>query len=189
MSEDQSPEPGPAERSSAEQPTGATQSSEQHSNEQRDQRLRNLQALIARGIEPYPYSYEASHTAAELHEEHGGLAAGEVVEGSRVSVAGRLMLLRMLGKLTFATVQDASGRIQVSFQKDDLEEYNALKKFDLGDWVAVSGSLYATKTGELTVRVDSFELLAKALRPLPDKHHGLADKEARYRQRYLDLIT
>ena len=189
MSEDQSPEPGPAERSSAEQPTGATQSSEQNSTEQRDQRLRNLQALIARGIEPYPYSYEASHTAAELHEEHGGLAAGEVVEGSRVSVAGRLMLLRMLGKLTFATVQDASGRIQVSFQKDDLEEYNALKKFDLGDWVAVSGSLYATKTGELTVRVDSFELLAKALRPLPDKHHGLADKEARYRQRYLDLIT
>ena len=94
MSEDQSPEPGPAERSSAEQPTGATQSSEQHSNEQCDQRLSNLQALIARGIEPYPYSYEASHTAAELHEEHGGLAAGEVVEGSRVSVAGRLMLLR-----------------------------------------------------------------------------------------------
>src|SRR5690606_7764766 len=116
MADEQSTEAG-----SAEQRTGRAGQTEVHSSEQRDQRLRNLQALIARGIEPYHFSIEASHSAAELQESHGGLAAGEAVEGSHVSLAGRLVLFRMLGKLTFATLQDASGRIQVSFQKDDLE--------------------------------------------------------------------
>src|SRR5690606_11613959 len=154
MSED-----APNERSSNGQPAIDQPSNDQPSNEQRDQRLRNRQALVTRGLEPYPYSYEVSDSAAELHERYAGLEAGAVVEGSEAAVAGRLVLLRMLGKLTFATLQDASGRIQVSFQKDDLDEYNALKKFDLGDWVAVEGSLYATKTGELTVRAGSFALL------------------------------
>lgn len=158
-------------------------------NEQRDQRLRNLEALVERGFEAYPYGYSASHTAAELHAAHPEPTAGEAIEAEAVSVAGRVMLLRMLGKLTFATLQDATGRIQVSFQKDELEAYNALKKVDLGDWLEVKGSLYATKTGELTVKVAEFRPLVKSLRPLPDKHHGLADKEARYRQRYLDLLV
>src|SRR5690606_98672 len=160
--------------------------------DQRAQRLNNLSALIERGIEPYPYSFAATHSAAELHASHGGLEAGERAPDhgqGQVTVAGRVMLKRMLGKLTFATLQDDSGRIQVSFQKDKLEQYNALKKIDLGDWLEVSGEVYATQTGELTVDASAFRLLVKALRPLPSKHHGLVDKEARYRQRYLDLIV
>jgi len=115
--------------------------------------------------------------------------AGGTGATGTVTVAGRVMLKRMLGKLTFATLQDESGRIQVSFQKDKLEQYNALKKIDLGDWLEVTGEVYATQTGELTVDAGAFRLLVKALRPLPAKHHGLVDKEARYRQRYLDLIV
>ena len=156
--------------------------------DQRDQRLRNLQALVARGIEPYPYSFERTHTSAELRAEHPSLAPGDRVDGDEVTVAGRVMLLRMLGKLTFATLQDQAGRVQVSFEKAKLADYNALKKLDLGDWLEVTGQVYATRTGELTVDARSFRLLAKALRPLPSKHHGLQDKELRYRQRYLDTI-
>jgi len=156
--------------------------------DQRDQRLRNLQALVERGIEPYPYSFERTHTSAELRAEHPSLAPGDRVDGDEVTVAGRVMLLRMLGKLTFATLQDHAGRVQVSFEKAKLADYNALKKLDLGDWLEVTGQVYATRTGELTVDARSFRLLAKALRPLPSKHHGLQDKELRYRQRYLDTI-
>lgn len=157
--------------------------------EQRDQRLRNLEALVERGFEAYPASFHASHSAAELHAAHPEPTPGEAIEAEPVSVAGRVMLLRMLGKLTFATLQDGSGRIQVSFQKEKLEAYNALKKVDLGDWLEVTGTLYATKTGELTVDATEFRPLVKSLRPLPDKHHGLVEKEARYRQRYLDLLV
>src|SRR5690606_17584411 len=156
--------------------------------DQRDQRLRNLQALVERGIEPYPYSFERTHTSAELRAEHPSLAPGDRLDGDEVTVAGRVMLLRMLGKLTFATLQDHAGRVQVSFEKAKLADYNALKKLDLGDWLEVTGQVYATRTGELTVDARSFRLLAKALRPLPSKHHGLQDKELRYRQRYLDTI-
>jgi lysyl-tRNA synthetase class 2 len=158
--------------------------------DQRAQRLNNLTSLVERGLEPYPYSFEATHTAAELHATHGGLEPGQrAADAGAVTVAGRVMLKRMLGKLTFATVQDESGRVQVSFQKDKLEQYNALKKIDLGDWLEVTGEVYATQTGELTVDAQAYRLLVKALRPLPAKHHGLVDKEARYRQRYLDLIV
>jgi len=156
--------------------------------DQRDQRLRNLQALVDRGVEPYAYSFERTHTAAELRAQHPSLQPGDRVEGEPVTVSGRVMLLRMLGKLTFATLQDQSGRVQVSFERAKLEQYDALKKIDLGDWLEVTGHVYATKTGELTVDADAFRLLAKALRPLPSKHHGLQDKELRYRQRYLDTI-
>ena len=156
--------------------------------EQREQRLRNLAALVERGFEAYPYRSEASHRAAELHERHGGAKPGDEFS-ERVTVAGRVMLLRAMGKVTFATLQDASGRIQAYFQRDALEHYPALKKIDLGDWLEVSGTLFVTKTGELTVKADAFRPLVKSLRPLPDKFHGLTDKEARYRQRYLDLMV
>ena len=155
--------------------------------EQRQQRLRNLESLVERGFEAYPYSYRASHRAAELHAAHPEAEPGEAWE-ERVSVAGRVMLLRMMGKVTFVTLQDASGSIQVYFQKEALEPYNALKKLDLGDWLEVSGTLFVTKTGELTVRAERFRPLVKALRPIPKEHFGLADKETRYRQRYLDLM-
>ncbi len=158
-------------------------------NEQREQRLRNLEALSELGFEAYPYAYRPSHTSAELHRLHPAPEPGARMGDERVVVAGRVMLLRMLGKLTFATLQDGAGRIQVSFQRDKLSDYAALKKVDLGDWLEAEGTLYATRTGELTVDADAFRPLVKSLRPLPDKHHGLSEKEARYRQRHLDLLV
>ena len=157
--------------------------------EQREQRLRNLGSLVERGFEAYPHHYRPSHTAAELHKAHPGIKAGEEFPKERIVIAGRAMLLRRMGKVMFATVQDASGRIQAYFQRDELKNYNSLKKIDLGDWLEVEGIIFATQTGELTVRVEAFRLLAKSLRPLPDKHRGLVDKEVRYRQRYIDLMV
>jgi lysyl-tRNA synthetase class 2 len=156
-------------------------------NEQRQQRLQNLSALAEMGFEAYPYSYEVSHQAAELHASHEASAGMEWPE--EVSVAGRVMLLRAMGKVTFITLQDASGQIQAYFQKDLLEHYPALKKIDLGDWLEVKGNLFVTQKGELTVKAKTFRPLVKSLRPLPDKYHGLTAKEQRYRQRYLDLMV
>ncbi len=158
-------------------------------NEQREQRLKNLSSLVERGFEAYPYAFSTSHRAADLQERHQGAAAGDEFPDEIVTVAGRAMTVRMMGKATFATLQDASGTIQAYFQKDVLERYNALKKVDIGDWLEVSGPLFVTQTGELTVRAQAFRPLVKSLRPLPDKYHGLADKEQRYRQRYLDLMV
>ena len=158
------------------------------SNEQREQRLRNLDSLVERGFEAYPYDFEATHRAVDLHEAYKGEAGSEWPDAG-VKIAGRVMLLRGMGKVTFITLQDASGQIQAYFQKDQLERYNALKKIDLGDWLELSGSMFVTQKGELTVKVDAFRLLIKSLRPLPEKYHGLSDKEQRYRQRYLDLMV
>ncbi|MEX2503143.1 MAG: lysine--tRNA ligase [Trueperaceae bacterium] len=157
--------------------------------EQRNQRIRNLASWAERGFEPYPYGYRATHAAADLHAAHADGVAGDRWDDERVTVAGRAMTVRRMGKVTFATLQDASGRIQAYFQRDALSAYAALKKVDLGDWIEVSGVPFVTKTGELTVEADEFRPLVKSLRPLPDKFHGLADKERRYRQRYLDLMV
>lgn len=157
--------------------------------EQRQQRLRNLASLVERGFEAYPYAYRATHTAAELHTAHPDPSPGTSWDEQVVTVAGRAMTIRGMGKVTFVTLQDASGRIQAYLQKDAIERYAALKKIDLGDWLEVTGSLFVTNTGELTVNASAFRPLAKSLRPLPDKFHGLTDKEQRYRQRYLDLMT
>lgn len=156
-------------------------------NEQRDQRLRNLSSLVERGFEAYPYRYAATHEAQALQTQYEHATAGDEFEET-VTIAGRIMLLRSMGKVTFLTLQDPSGTIQAYFQKDLLDAYNATKKFDLGDWLEVTGTLFVTKTGELTVKVTNFTPLVKSLRPLPDKFHGIADKEVRYRQRYLDLM-
>lgn len=157
--------------------------------EQRQQRLRNQASLVERGFEAYPYAYVASHRAAALQARHPDPEPGDAWPDEVVTIAGRAMTIRNMGKVAFATLQDASGRIQAYFQKDELEHYNALKKVDLGDWIEVTGSLFVTKTGELTVRASAFRPLVKSLRPLPDKYHGLTDKEQRYRQRHLDLMT
>lgn len=159
-------------------------------NEQRDSRLNNLASLKERGFEQYPYEFSPTAFATELHERFPETKPGEkYAEGETFVVAGRIMLFRNLGKLTFATIQDTTGRLQVSFEKDHLPKYNALKNIDLGDWIEVTGTLYATRTGELTVSASEFRPLVKSLRPLPDKHHGLVEKEARYRNRHLDLIV
>ena len=116
-------------------------------------------------------------------------AATLEAQAVRVRVAGRMMLRRIMGKASFVKVQDSSGQIQLFLQREALgESYEAFKAWDIGDIVGAEGTLFHTKTGELSVRVDALRLLVKSLRPLPDKWHGLADTEARYRQRYVDLI-
>ncbi len=157
-------------------------------NEQRQQRQKNLESLVERGFEAYPYKYDASHLAQELQEKYIDSKAGDEFD-EQVSIAGRVMLKRMMGKVTFATIEDNSGRIQAYFQKDMLEKYNALKKIDLGDYLEIKGTIFKTQKGELTVKAESFRPLVKSLRPLPDKYHGLSDKEQRYRQRYIDLMV
>ena len=157
-------------------------------NEQREQRKKNLESLVERGFEAYPYTFETTHKAQELQDKYPDGEPGTEYD-EQVTIAGRAMMVRMMGKASFLTLQDSSGRIQAYFQKDDLEAYNALKKIDIGDWMEVSGSLFITKTGELTVKASAFRPLVKSLRPLPDKHHGLSDKEQRYRQRYVDLMV
>lgn len=156
--------------------------------EQRTQRLKNLEDLVAGGFEAYPYSFRPTHTAQQLQLEHAGAEPGTTWPES-VTVAGRIMTMRRMGKVAFATLADASGRIQAYFERDSLEQYPLLRKIDLGDWIEVTGTLFVTRTGELTVSVTAFRPLVKSLRPLPDKFHGLEDKELRYRQRHLDLIV
>ncbi|MEM7735187.1 MAG: lysine--tRNA ligase [Deinococcota bacterium] len=158
-------------------------------NEQREQRLRNLDSLRERGFEAYPYSFSITHHATELHQAHPEPQPGEVFEDEVVTIAGRAMTVRGMGKVTFITLQDSDAQIQAYFQKAELDQYNALKKIDIGDWLELTGYIFVTKTGELTVHATDFRPLVKSLRPLPDKYHGLTDKEQRYRQRYVDLMV
>ena len=155
------------------------------------ERREKLAAIRARGI-AFPNDFKPKHRALELSRKYGHLD-NDALEPLHVavSIAGRLMLKRVMGKASFATVQDATGRIQLRVSVDAIgaENYAAFKHFDLGDIVAAEGVLFKTKTGELTIRVEQLRLLTKSLRPLPDKFHGMADSEQKYRQRYVDLIT
>ena len=154
-------------------------------------RREQLSALREQG-DAYPNDFRRDALAADLRARYGELdqEALERVE-ARFSLAGRMMSRRVMGKASFAHLQDSSGRIQLFLKRDKLgeEPYGVFKKWDLGDLIGVTGGVFKTKTGELSVQVDSIRLLAKSLRPLPEKFHGLADQETRYRQRYLDLIT
>ena len=138
----------------------------------------------------YPYRFERSATAAHLHERYAELEPGTETEDV-VVVAGRVMLLRSFGKLTFVTLADVSGRIQLFIDRRSIGEegHARFSEVDLGDWVGATGVVMTTKKGELSVRVSEFELLQKSLRPLPDKWHGLQDIELRSRRRYIDLIV
>ncbi len=159
------------------------------STEQRDLRIEKLDELRESGIDPYPARIERTHTAAEA------IAAFEATpedEKVRVAVAGRLLAVRVMGKSSFAHLQDGSGRLQFYVRKDLVgdEAYAAFKKtLDVGDFCAVSGELFRTHSGEVTVLADSVQIVSKALRPMPEKFHGLKDIETRYRQRYLDLMV
>ena len=139
----------------------------------------------------YPNDFDRTDFALDLHAAHDGTAT-EALEAKaiEVSVAGRMMFKRVMGKASFATLQDSSGRIQLFLSNDQLgeEAHAAFKHHDLGDILGAKGTLFITRTGELSVRVTSLRLLAKALRPLPEKFHGLTDQEQKYRQRHLDLI-
>ncbi|MBV8665323.1 MAG: lysine--tRNA ligase [Burkholderiaceae bacterium] len=144
----------------------------------------------------FPNDFRPTHKAAELHAQYGELDNEALdAQAVKVSVAGRMMLKRMMGKASFATLQDASGakaegRIQLFIATDvaGAETQAAFKTYDLGDILGAEGTLFKTKTGELSVKVSKLRLLTKSLRPLPDKFHGLADQETKYRQRYVDLI-
>ncbi|MEO5699977.1 MAG: amino acid--tRNA ligase-related protein, partial [Casimicrobiaceae bacterium] len=142
--------------------------------------------------EAFPNDFRRDALAADLHARYGAEDNATLEpRGIEVTVAGRMMLKRVMGKASFATLQDMSGRVQLYVTNDALgpDAHAAFKHWDLGDLIGAKGTLFKTRTGELSVKVKSLRLLAKALRPLPEKFHGLADQEQRYRQRYVDLIT
>ncbi len=142
---------------------------------------------------PFVNDFKPENLAQNILNDYDQFFKEELEEKSvKVSIAGRMMLKRVMGKASFATLQDSSGKIQIFVTRDELPEgfYNEqFKKWDIGDILATTGTLFKTNVGELSVRVDSIKLLTKSLRPLPEKFHGLSDQEVRYRQRYVDLIT
>ncbi|MBU3654419.1 MAG: lysine--tRNA ligase, partial [Limnohabitans sp.] len=160
------------------------------------ERREKLKALRQRQAEgqgvAFPNDFKPAHHAATLHETHGDKTPDHLVaEGQIARVAGRMMLKRVMGKASFATLQDSTGRIQIYITRDDVSEavYNDFKHWDLGDIVGAEGRLFKTRTGELSLHATQVRLLTKSLRPMPDKFHGVSDQEIKYRQRYVDLMT
>jgi len=154
------------------------------------QRREKLSAMREKG-NAFPNQYQPSHKAAQLHSEHGEKEKEVLAEeGISVSIAGRMMSRRVMGKASFAGLRDVTGNIQLFVQREQIGEdvYSDFKTWDIGDIVGAEGTLFITKTGELSVKVSKMHLLTKSLRPLPEKFHGLSDQETRYRQRYVDLI-
>ncbi|RZJ12319.1 MAG: lysine--tRNA ligase [Rubrivivax sp.] len=156
------------------------------------ERREKLAALRAATPVPFPNDFKPQHRALQLQEQYGEVPNEELEpQAVNVSVAGRMMLKRIMGKASFCTLQDATGRIQLRVTIDNIgaDVYEAFKHWDLGDIIGGEGTLMKTRTGELTVTVTTLRLLTKSLRPLPDKFHGMSDQEQKYRQRYVDLIT
>lgn len=162
--------------------------------EQNDQiqvRYEKLAQFKEKGIEPFGTKYERTHLAEELRAEYDHLDKAELEEiAANVSIAGRLIRKRVQGKASFAHLQDGSGKIQIYVRLNDVgkEQYELFRQVDLGDFLGVSGVVFKTNRGELTIKVKEMVFLSKSLRPLPEKYHGLKDIEQRYRRRYLDLI-
>ena len=156
------------------------------------ERRAKLAALREAVAVPFPNDFVPADRAGALLAAHDGKTREELeADNISVSVAGRMVLKRVQGKASFATLQDATGRIQLWMNDDGVgaEAHDAFKHWDLGDIVAAEGTLFKTKKGELSIRCNMVRLLTKSLRPLPDKFHGLADQEMRYRQRYVDLMS
>jgi len=153
-------------------------------------RLAVLEAMRADGREPYPYRFDRTHSVAEIREGWGHLEPG-VETDDPVAVAGRILLKRDSGKLVFLTIRDRTGELQLFVSKAVVgdDAFAAVKQLDLGDWVGADGTVMTTRKGELSVKPATVTLLAKAVRPLPDKWHGLSDVDTRFRQRYADLIV
>lgn len=162
---------------------------EQDMNELMKVRRDKLAAFEAKGVAPFGHRFEVSHHAKDVLEQFGHLE-GEEESSEEITIAGRLMAIRGHGKASFSVLMDRSGRIQIYFKLDVLgeEKYSQFKLLDIGDIIGVKGHVFRTRRGEITVRVDDFDMLSKSLRPLPEKFHGLTDTEIRYRQRYVDLI-
>jgi lysyl-tRNA synthetase class 2 len=157
---------------------------------ERARRQRLVDELRASGTEPYPYRFDRSHSAAEVRELGADLGPGEETDNA-VAVGGRVMLKRDAGKLVFLTIADRGVELQLFVSKAVVgdDAFAAVKALDRGDWVGASGTVMTTRTGEISVKTASVELLSKAVRPLPDKWHGITDPDIRYRQRYADLIV
>ncbi len=154
------------------------------------QRREKLEALRGRGVEPFGAGYPITHLAQGLAERLEGASEDELKAFGPVSLAGRLVAMRDHGKTAFAHLMDRTGRIQLYARADQLgDEYAAFTALDVGDFLGVTGEMFRTRTGQLTVAVKSFTFLSKSLRPLPEKWHGLKDVETRYRQRYVDLVV
>lgn len=157
-------------------------------------RLEKLRSLRANGIDPYPHRYDRTHTSDEAlrlleRSEAERLGEGEA-QTDAVSVAGRIVRYRRMGRASFADIQDGHGSIQLLFRRNNLADtYETLKDLDIGDWIGAAGPVFRTRTGEPTVEVERWAMLSKSIRSLPEKWHGLNDVEARFRQRYLDLIV
>mgnify|MGYP001182054762 FL=1 len=160
---------------------------EEKLNDQMKVRREKMQQFIDAGIYPFGQKYNWDHHAQDVKDQAEQLEKDQTF----VSVAGRLMAIRRHGKTAFCVLRDITGEIQLYFRKDVLGEqsYDLFKLLDIGDIVGVEGPVFTTHTGETTIRVEKWTLLSKSLRPLPEKFHGLTDKETRYRQRYLDLIV
>jgi lysyl-tRNA synthetase class 2 len=160
-------------------------------NELIQERIKKLKKLKDAGLDPYGGPFDVKDRVADILKRHAKTGKEELeAADENCTIAGRIMSFRRFGKASFAHIQDATGRMQVYLKKDVLgNDYDIIRDIDIGDIVGVSGQLFRTKTDELTIQVNSFVLLCKSLRPLPEKWHGLKDIEIRYRQRYLDLIV
>ncbi len=157
-------------------------------------RLEKLQSLRASGIDPYPHRADRTHTSSEavllLERSEGQNSHDGEARTESVSVAGRIMRYRRMGRASFADIQDGHGRIQLLLRRNNLTDtYETLKDIDIGDWIGAAGPVFRTRTGEPTIEVHRWTMLSKSIRSLPEKWHGLTDVEARFRQRYLDLIA
>lgn len=173
-------------------------------NDQIRQRQRHLEEIIALGHQPYPHRFDRTHTISEIVERYRSYAGKKdeaeterinaelkAAEGGLLRLAGRIMTMRLMGKAAFAHLSDGAEQLQIYIRKNEVGEagWALYQRLDLGDWIGAAGFLFITRTGELSLHVTSLYFLAKALLPMPDKYHGVHDKELRYRQRYVDLIA
>lgn len=152
------------------------------------ERKKKREELLSSAVNPYPYTYNQTHHAAQLLETYSKLKPEEQTKDV-VTVAGRIVGLRRIGKLTFMHLLDGTGKVQIMLREEDTANYDKLNLVDAGDFIGITGIVMATKTGEITVKASEYTILCKAIRPMPEKWHGLKDIETRYRKRYVDLFA
>jgi lysyl-tRNA synthetase class 2 len=162
----------------------------QNDNPLRAEKKRKLASLRAKGLDPYPHNFKPTHKTEQIRESHSHLVAGDQVEGD-VVMAGRLMTFRDMGKAAFFNFQDQSGSLQAYIKIEELspDDREFFTHIDLGDWVGLTGFIFKSKRGELSLHVKRFQIICKSIEPLPEKFHGLADVEIKYRHRHLDLLS
>jgi lysyl-tRNA synthetase class 2 len=165
-------------------------SEEKRDNPIREEKRKKLHALKEKGIDPFPYNYDRTHRTEDIRNRFGSLTAGEKRESDTARLAGRVMTVRSMGKASFFNIQDQSGQMQIYIKPEELTEIEQISfdHLDIGDIVGVEGFVFSTKRGELSLHTKKFEILCKTLEPLPEKFHGIADIEIKYRHRHLDLI-